>query len=167
WHEQPRLQRGKKSSHRMAVCERRLCAARRLRKRTGEHGSAGDCDLWDSRSARLAEGYKTVPIVVAAAGDLSGAGIVASLAHPGGNITGFSVIDIDISAKQLELLKAFSPSLSRVAVLLNPGNSANPLVLKHVESNAPVLGVQVVAVNASTSQGIETAFAEAAQQGAT
>jgi putative tryptophan/tyrosine transport system substrate-binding protein len=109
----------------------------------------------------------TVPIVVAAAVDLVGAGIVASLAHPGGNITGFSVIDIDISAKQLELLKAFSPNLSRVAVLLNPGNSANPLVLKHVESNAPVLGVQVVAVNASTSQGIETAFAEAAQQGAT
>jgi len=109
----------------------------------------------------------TIPIVVAAAVDLVGAGIVASLAHPGGNITGFSVIDVDISAKQLELLKSLSPNLSRVAVLLNPGNSANPLVLKHVESNAPALGVQVVAVNATTPQGIETAFADAAQQGAT
>ena len=70
-------------------------------------------------------------------------------------------------AKQLELLKSLSPNLSRGAVLLNPGNSANPLVLKHVESNAPALGVQVVAVNATTPQGIETAFADAAQQGAT
>ena len=67
----------------------------------------------------------TIPIVVAAAVDLVGAGIVASLAHPGSNITGLSVIDADISAKQLELLRAFSPKLSRVAVLLNPGNPAN------------------------------------------
>ena len=115
----------------------------------------------------LQKATTTVPIVVAAAVDLVGAGIVDSLAHPGGNITGFSVIDVDISAKQLELLKTFSPKLSRVAVLLNPGNSANPLVLKHVESNASILGVQVMAVNATTPQGIETAFAEAAQQGAT
>ncbi len=79
----------------------------------------------------------TTSIVVAAAVDLVGAGIVASLARPGGNITGFSVIDVDISAKQLQLLKIFLPKLSRVAVLLNPGNSANPLVFKHIEANAP------------------------------
>src|SRR5262249_55658835 len=60
----------------------------------------------------------TIPIVVAAAVDLVGAGIVASLAHPGANITGLSVIDTDISTKQLELLKAFSPRLMRVALLL-------------------------------------------------
>ena len=106
----------------------------------------------------------TTSIVVAAAVDLVGAGIVASLARPGSNITGLSVIDVDISAKQLELLKVFSPKLSRVAVLLNPGNSANPLVLKHVAANAPALGVEVVTVNAATPQAIEAAFAEAAQQ---
>jgi len=97
---------------------------------------------------------------------LVGAGMVASLASPGANITGFSVIDVDISAKQLELLKTFVPKLSRVAVLLNPGNPANVLVFKHVEASASGLGVRVVAVNAATPEAIGTAFAEAAQQGA-
>jgi putative tryptophan/tyrosine transport system substrate-binding protein len=109
----------------------------------------------------------TIPVVVAAAVDLVGAGIVASLARPGGNITGLSVIDVDISAKQLELLKSVVPKLTRVAVLLNPGNAANPLVQKHIEANASVLGVEVVAVNAATPPAIEAAFVEAAQRGAT
>jgi putative tryptophan/tyrosine transport system substrate-binding protein len=108
----------------------------------------------------------TIPIVVTAAVDLVGAGIVSSLARPGGNITGFSVIDVDLSAKQLELLKAFSPKLSRTAVLLNPGNSANVLVLRHLEASAPAMGVEIVPANAAMPQDIETAFAEAAQQGA-
>jgi putative ABC transport system substrate-binding protein len=108
----------------------------------------------------------TVPIVIAAAVDLVGAGVVASLARPGGNITGLSVIDSDMSAKQLELLKTASPTLSRVAVLLNPGNPADPAVLKHVEAVAPGLGVEVVAVNADTPQAIESGFAAAVQQGA-
>jgi putative tryptophan/tyrosine transport system substrate-binding protein len=114
----------------------------------------------------LQETTKTIPIVVAAAVDLVGAGIVASLARPGGNITGLSVIDVDISGKQLELLKSFLPALSRVAVLLNPGNPANPAVLKHIETVAPRLSVEVVAVNASTPAAIADAFAAAAQHGA-
>ena len=115
----------------------------------------------------LQRATKTVPIVVAAALDLVGAGIVASLARPGANITGLSVINLDMSPKQLELLKMFSPTLSRVAVLLNPGNAANPQVLKQVQAAAPQLGgVEVVAVNAATPQAIESAFAEAARQGA-
>jgi len=109
---------------------------------------------------------RTIPIVVAAAVDLVGSGFVASLAHPGGNITGLSVIDVDMSAKQLELLKAFLPNLSRVAVLLNPGNSAHPAVFKHLQANAPGLGVEVVAVDAATPQAVERSFAEAVQQGA-
>jgi putative tryptophan/tyrosine transport system substrate-binding protein len=120
---------------------------------------------YGTAAARVLQGTtKTIPIVVAAAVDLVGAGIVASLAHPGGNITGLSVIDVDISGKQLELLKAILPMLSRVAVLLNPGNAANPAVLKHVQGIAPALSVEVVAVNAATPQAIENAFADAAQQ---
>jgi len=107
----------------------------------------------------------TTPIVVAAAVDLVGAGIVESLAHPGRNFTGLSVIDVDISSKQLELLKAFSPKLTRVAVLLNPGNSSNPLVSRHVQTAASALGVEVAVVYAATPQAIETAFVEATQQG--
>jgi len=114
----------------------------------------------------LQRATKTVPVVVAAALDLVGAGIVASLARPGANITGLSVINLDMSPKQLELLKKFSPALSRVAVLLNPGNAANPQVLTQVQAAAPQLGVEVVAVNAATPQAIESAFAEAARQGA-
>jgi putative ABC transport system substrate-binding protein len=108
----------------------------------------------------------TIPVVVAAAVDLVGAGIVASLARPGGNITGFSVIDVDISAKQLELLKTFSPSLSRVAILLNPGNPAHPNVLRAVQDGASHLGLAVVAVNAASSEAIAGAFVDAARQGA-
>src|SRR5229473_2549009 len=120
---------------------------------------------YGTAAARVLQGTtKTIPIVVAAADDLVGAGIVASLARPGGNITGLSLIDADISGKQLELLKAISPTLSRVAVLLNPGNPANPAVLKHVQAVAPALNVEVVAVNAATPQAIEDAFADAAQQ---
>jgi len=120
---------------------------------------------YGTAAARVLQGAtKTVPIVVAAAVDLVGAGIVASLARPGGNVTGLSVIDVDMSSKQLDLLKAFVPKLSRVAVLLNPGNAANPAVLKHLQGTAPAMGVEVVAVNASTPSAIEGAFAEAAQQ---
>jgi putative ABC transport system substrate-binding protein len=119
---------------------------------------------YGTAAARVLQGAtKTTPIVVAAAVDLVGAGIVASLARPGGNITGLSVIDVDMSTKQLELLKAFSPQLSRVAVLLNPGNPANPAVFKHVQANAPALGIEAVPVNAATRQAIAAAFAEAAQ----
>jgi putative tryptophan/tyrosine transport system substrate-binding protein len=122
---------------------------------------------YGTAAARVLQGTtKTIPIVVAAAVDLVGAGIVASLARPGGNITGLSVIDVDMSAKQLELLRTFSPKLSRVAVLLNAGNPANPAVFKHLQAGAPALGVEVVAVDAATPQAIESAFAEAAQQGA-
>jgi putative ABC transport system substrate-binding protein len=92
---------------------------------------------YGTAAARVLQGTtKNIPIVVAAAVDLVGAGIVASLARPGGNITGLSVIDVDISGKQLELLKTFLPTLSRVAVLLNPGNAANPAVLEHVQAVA-------------------------------
>jgi len=114
----------------------------------------------------LQQTTKTIPIVVAAAVDLVRAGIVASLARPGGNLTGLSVIDVDMSAKQLELLRAFLPKLLRVAVLFNPGNSANPLVSQHVEASASPLGIEVAAVNAATPRAIEAAFAEAAQRGA-
>jgi putative ABC transport system substrate-binding protein len=104
---------------------------------------------YGTAAARVLQGTtKDVPVVVAAAVDLVGAGIVSSLARPGGNITGLSVIDTDISPKQLELIKEFSPRLSRVAVLLNPGNAANVLVLKHVTSAASTLGIQTLAVAA-------------------
>ena len=114
----------------------------------------------------LKETTTTVPIVVAAAVDLVGAGIVSSLAHPGGNITGLSVIDPDISAKQVQLLRSLLPNLARVAVLLNPNNSANSLVLEHVAAAASTVGMATVPVNATTPKSIDIAIADAAQQDA-
>ena len=73
---------------------------------------------YGTAAARVFQGTtKTIPIVVAAAVDLVGAGIVASPARPGGNITGLSVIDVDISGKQLELLKAFAHAVARRGVV--------------------------------------------------
>jgi len=122
---------------------------------------------YGTAAARALKGAtRTAPVVVAAAVDLVGARIVEGLARPGGNVTGLSVIDVDISGKQLELLKSFSPSLSHVAVLLNPGNPAHPTVLKHLEGVAPAVNIEIAAANVATTQGIEIAFAEAAGKGA-
>ena len=65
---------------------------------------------------------KTIPIVIGAAADLVEQGIVASLANPGGNITGLSFVSLELDQKRLELLKETIPKISRVAVLVNPGN---------------------------------------------
>jgi putative ABC transport system substrate-binding protein len=118
-------------------------------------------------AARAAQkATQTVPIVIAAAIDLVGSHFIASLARPGGNITGLSVIDVDLSGKQLELLKTLKPALSRVAVLLNPGNPAHAAVLKGVEGAASALGVTVLAVHANSPEAIGEAFAAAAHDGA-
>ena len=71
--------------------------------------------------------------MVAAADDLVGAGIVASLARPGGNKTGLSLIDMDISAKQMELLKAFPPKTVARCRVVEPGRSSHPALLKRVQ----------------------------------
>ena len=67
---------------------------------------------------------KTIPIVMASAGDPVGAGLVASLVRPGGNVTGFTILGPELEGKRLELLKQAVPELSRVAVLWNPSNPA-------------------------------------------
>ena len=104
----------------------------------------------------------TIPIVFTS-GDAVGDGFVASLARPGGNLTGLSVLDVDLSGKQLELLKTLLPTLARVAVLLNPGNPAHAAVLKGVETAAPAFGVAVEAVSADTPTAIIDGFAAAAR----
>ncbi len=74
---------------------------------------------------------KTIPIVMASAGDPVGAGLVASLARPGGNVTGFTILGPELEGKRLELLKQAVPELSRVAVLWNP---SNPAIVSYFET---------------------------------
>jgi putative tryptophan/tyrosine transport system substrate-binding protein len=88
----------------------------------------------------------TIPIVMAFSGDPVGTGLVASLAKPGGNITGLSDIGPEISGKQLELLKEAFPTISRVGFFLNPSNQSNRLRLKAAEATAGELKVQIQAL---------------------
>ncbi len=109
---------------------------------------------------------RSTPIVVAAAVDLVGSGIVESLARPGGNITGLSAIAVDLSPKHVELIKTAIPKLASVAVLMNPGNSTHPEVLKNVETAAGKLAMKVVSVEARVAAEIDSAVAAAGRKGA-
>ena len=105
-----------------------------------------------------------IPIVLANAGDAVAAGLVASLARPGGNITGLSMMAELLAAKQLELLKETVPSLSEVAVLWNPTNPFNESQLREVEAAARVLGVGLQALEARSLSEVEAAFAAMTQR---
>jgi putative ABC transport system substrate-binding protein len=101
----------------------------------------------------------TIPIVFATITDPVGSGLVASLAHPGGNITGFSNMSEDISPKHVELLRAIVPKLSLVAVLTNPGNPAHRLILNSVEAACDRAGIRTLPLAADTPARIDNAFA--------
>ena len=104
------------------------------------------------------EATVTIPIVMAFDSDPIGNGFVASLARPGGNITGLSALSPELSGKQLELMKEIVPKLSRVAVLGNSNEPANPKTLKEIELAAEALGVQVQPRDVLGPKDIETAF---------
>ena len=106
----------------------------------------------------------TIPIVMAATPDPVGAGFVASLSRPGGNITGLSTINVDLSSKYLELLRVAAPKLSRVAVLVNPGHPNHPGFLKNIQAAAKTTGVNVSSLQAGTAGQIEAAFGAMARE---
>ncbi len=102
----------------------------------------------------------TIPIVFAANEDPVKLGLVASLARPGGNLTGINYFTAELTAKRLELLRELVPAATRVAVLVNPANSVNTeTVLRDVEAAARSMGLQIQVLNASTSREIDAAFA--------
>ena len=100
----------------------------------------------------------TIPIVIGNAGDPVGMGLVASLARPGGNITGLSMMSPELMGKRLELLKEIIPSASRVAVLLNPANPTSPLQLQEFQATAPALGVTLLPFEAKAANEIDRTF---------
>jgi putative ABC transport system substrate-binding protein len=91
--------------------------------------------------------------------DPVGMGLVASLARPGGNITGLSLMAPELVGKQLELLREVVPSVSRVAVLLNPTNPSNPPQLKLTQAAAATLAVTLLVFEAKRADEIDRAFA--------
>jgi len=107
---------------------------------------------------------RTIPIVMAIAADPVGTGLVASLARPGGNVTGSSTMVPDLAAKRLQLLKEVVPGASRVAVLSNPNVAFSAGVVRETEAAARVLGVQLQLLEIRASEDIDPAF-EAAIRG--
>jgi len=101
----------------------------------------------------------TIPIVMISIGDPVRAGLVPSLARPGGNITGSSVLGPDVGAKRLQILKEVIPTVSRVAFLWNPDNASNVLQFEELQRAAPRLGVTVISVSVGPRFEFETAFA--------
>ena len=101
---------------------------------------------------------KTIPIVFVNVSDPVASGLVASLARPGGNITGLTNISSDLSGKQLELLKESVPGATRVAVLWNPANPAAALQLKETEAAARSLKVQLQLQEVRDPKDLDTAF---------
>jgi putative tryptophan/tyrosine transport system substrate-binding protein len=101
----------------------------------------------------------TIPIVMVGVGDPVGSGLVASLARPGGNVTGLASLQPELMGKRLEFLKAVLPTVSRVAILWNPGNPSAASPVRAAEVAAEALGVQPVPVEARGPDAFDRAFA--------
>ena len=107
----------------------------------------------------------TIPIVFTVSDDPVRLGLVASLARPGGNMTGINFISTELTAKRLELLRELVPGAARVAVLVNPGNAAfTEAALRDLEPAARAMGVQIQLLHANTSREIDVAFATLARE---
>jgi putative tryptophan/tyrosine transport system substrate-binding protein len=106
-----------------------------------------------------------VPIIAATSGDLVGTGLVASLARPGGNVTGLTAISPDLSGKRLELLKEIVPKASRIAVLWNPSPWDQEEV-RQTEIAAQALGVKVQSLQVRHADDFQSAYAKMTREGA-
>ena len=101
----------------------------------------------------------TIPIAFIAAEDPVRLGLVASLARPGGNLTGINFFTAELTAKRLDLLRELLPRAVRVAVLVNPADATNTAsTLRDIEAAARAIGLQLQVLNASTSPEINAAF---------
>jgi putative ABC transport system substrate-binding protein len=101
----------------------------------------------------------TIPIVFINVGDPIGIGLIASLAKPGGNLTGFSNISTELTAKQIELLLELVPQAAVIALLVNPNNANAEGVIKYAQEAADMKRVQLAVQKAGTDAEIDTAFA--------
>ena len=109
-----------------------------------------------SLAAKQATG--TIPIVIAGVADAVGAGLVASIARPGGNVTGLTSISAELGGKRLELVKGIVPTASRVAVLHDPADRSNVLLLKGLQEAAPALGLTLQPLEVRELGEFEGAF---------
>jgi ABC-type uncharacterized transport system substrate-binding protein len=116
-----------------------------------------------AREAKLAT--DTIPIVFVLDPDPIGSGLVKTLAHPGGNATGFSLMSIDASGKRLELFKQLVPDLSRLAIMVDPRDSAAPRIRASYEKAAKTFAVSTRTFEVTTPEEIDQAFSTISQDG--
>jgi putative ABC transport system substrate-binding protein len=107
-----------------------------------------------------------IPIVFVGVADAVGAGLVANLARPEGNATGLTSLNAELGGKRLEILKQVAPKAARVAVLYNPADRANVLVLKGLQNAAPALGLTLQPFEVREPREFEGAFAAMSRKGA-
>jgi putative tryptophan/tyrosine transport system substrate-binding protein len=119
-----------------------------------------DVIVTDVTSAALAlkKATTTIPIVMTSSTDPVGTGLIASLARPGGNITGLTNVGGEIGGKLLELLKEIMPRLSRAAILGTPGTAADEIFAKETEVTARAMGVQLIHVGVQSPDDIDGVF---------
>lgn len=108
--------------------------------------------------AALKRATSSIPIVMAVVGDPVGSGFVASLARPGGNVTGLSNAAEQLSGKRVELLKELVPGMKRVGVLRNPANATHPIFLRETQAATHALGIEVIVVDLGSTADVEGAF---------
>jgi putative ABC transport system substrate-binding protein len=108
--------------------------------------------------------HDTLPIVMTVHADPVGTGLVASLAHPGGRVTGLTDGHADLAPKRLELLKEMVASVSRVAALHNPSTPHAARQLQHIQANAPALGLTILPVKVQGPRDIDGAFGSARRE---
>ena len=110
-------------------------------------------------AARAAQrATRTIPIVAAILADPVGSGFVANLGRPGGNITGLSIITVDLAPKLLDLLKTMLPKLSRAAILTHPDATHHPAIVKNTQAAALQFGIEISPVSARSAKDIERGF---------
>jgi len=109
---------------------------------------------------------RTIPIVMSGAGDPVGDGFVASLAHPGGNITGLSFLSEGLPGKQLEILKETLPQSARIAVLTNPADPSQVSLMHRLTVAARALGLHLHVVDVRRADELDTAFVAMTRAGA-
>ena len=129
-------------------------AADLVRRRVAVIAVAGSAAAFAAKRATT-----TIPIAFAVGDDPVRLGLVASLARPGGNLTGINFIATELVAKRLELLRELVPAATRVAALVNPANPTSISSVRDVQPAARAMGLHIQVLNASTSGEIDAAFA--------
>ncbi len=120
-----------------------------------------------SPATLAAKAAGSVPIVMAATADPVAAGIVKSLAHPAGNVTGLTLLVADLGPKRMELLRQLVPSGSRIGVLINMGNPANGRVWKGVETGAKAAGLVPILLDVRNAGALDQVLQTAKEKGVT